>query len=220
MDSGFALATCPSDRVRVSTPFYPNGPQLFGDGDPNRPGGSGLYWGYLSYGINEDLTGAQDGYSPLPPVGRYDSSIPQAWRIGQRSPFAGERLQGRLERAHDPATVMLMTDAGADSVDEAKADDGTGANSRADGVVNLIISAQATGPTLAHSQDKWPQRIPTRRHADGAVNVIFADFHGQAMRPTGWKKASADPRMQTPSGHNGLVRVSPYKITGPVRSLQ
>jgi prepilin-type N-terminal cleavage/methylation domain-containing protein len=221
MNQDFELALCPSDKVKVSTPFYPNGPQLLGPGNPAdpQPEGAGLYWGYLSYGINEDLTGAQDGFSPLPPVGRYDPNIPQAWRRGQSSPFAAERLEGRLERAHDPATVLLITDAGADSQEEVSGD-ATGANSRADGVVNLIISAQATGPLLAHAQDKWPQRIPSKRHVKGAVNVVFADFHGSTARPTGYRKSSADPRLTTPVGHSTPVRVSPYKITGPVRPLQ
>jgi prepilin-type N-terminal cleavage/methylation domain-containing protein/prepilin-type processing-associated H-X9-DG protein len=221
MSKEFELALCPSDKVRISTPFYPNGDQLIGPGDPNNPQPqSGLYWGYLSFGINEDLTGAQDGYSPMPPVGRFDPEMPLAWRTGQRSPRAGDRLHGMLERVHDPSTVLLITDAGADSDSEAKTDDASDANSRADGVVNLIISAQATGPLLAHSQDKWPQRIPIKRHPGGQVNVVFADFHGEPVRPTGWKKSSADPRLDTPTGHTRMVRVSPYKITGPIRSLQ
>jgi prepilin-type processing-associated H-X9-DG protein len=86
-------------------------------------------------------------------------------------------------------------------------------------VVNLIISAQASGPMLAHSQDKWPQRIPIKRHPGGSVNVIFADFHGETVKPTGWRNASADPRLKTPTGHSTKVRVSPYKITGRVRDL-
>jgi prepilin-type N-terminal cleavage/methylation domain-containing protein len=221
MNEDFELAICPADRVKIATPFYPNSTQLLGEGDPDYPlpAGTGLYWGYLSFGINEDLTGAQDGYSPLPPVGRYDQRTRQAWRIGQRSPFAGERLRGDLDAVHGPSSVLLIADAGSDNEEEAMTDDGTGAHSRADGVVNLIISAKATGPTLAHSQDKWPQRMPTSRHLGGAVNVIFADFHGQVVRPTGWKSSSADPRLRTPTGHSTMVRVSPYKITGPLRPL-
>ena len=136
MSEEFELAMCPSDKVRISTMFYPNSDQLVSEGDPENPQPQGgLYWGYLSFGINEDVTGAQDGDSPQPPVGRYDPKIPQAWRTGQLSPFAGDRLHGVLERVHDPATVLLVADAGADSEEEAITNDAADANSRADGVV-------------------------------------------------------------------------------------
>lgn len=210
MDQQFDLPLCPSDLAKISTPFYPNGPQLMG------PGTGSLYWGRLSYGINEDLTGAQDGTSPLPPVGRYTD---QRWRIGQRSPFAGDRLVGDLDKVHDPASLLIFSDAGADSVEEALTGSGTGSVGRADGVANLIISALATGPMLAHSQDKWPQRIPIERHRDGAVNVIFADFHGETVKPTSWIKSSADPTLLTPADHGGRVRISPYEVAGPIREL-
>lgn len=213
MNKQFELATCPADEVRVSTPFYPNGSQL---ADST---GGGMYWGYLSFGINEDVTGAQDGSSLLPPVGKYDKNRPEAWRMGQRSPFAGDRLEGRFDRAYDPSSLLLITDSGADSMDEATA---AGAASISDpsSVASLVISALATGPLLSHAQDSWPQRVPTRRHPRGAVNVIFADFHGASVRPTGWRSASADASVQTPAGHNMQVRVSPYEITGPIRDLR
>lgn len=215
----FPLATCPADKVKIATPFYPNSNQLLGPGNPldPQPPGQGLYWGFLSYGINEDLTGAQDASAALPPVGRYDPSDPQKWRAGQRHPNAGKRLHGDLHKVFDPATVLLIADAGADDDAEANIDNATGANTRADGVVNLIISAQATGPLLRHAMDKWPQRIPIRRHAKGQINTIFADFHGSPVRPTKWGKSSADARLEVPTEHSTLVRVSPYRITGPVR---
>jgi prepilin-type N-terminal cleavage/methylation domain-containing protein len=213
MDPQFDLAICPSDTVGISTPFYPNGPQLMGTGT------GGLYWGRLSFGINEDLTGGDDGHSPLPPVGRYDEKRPEAWRMGQRSPFAGDRFEGRLDRIYNPASLLLISDAGADSAAEAKAA-GANGNSDPSSVASLIISALATGPMLAHAQDKWPQRIPTERHPKGAINVIFADFHGERVTPTGWHKASADPAVLTPTGHDVRTRVSPYRITGPIRELE
>ncbi len=218
MDEDFELALCPADKVKTATPFYPNSGQLRGAGNPDdpQPAGTGLYWGKLSYGINEDMTGSKDQSTTLPPVGRYGPAPRYAWYVGQNSPKAGDRLEGNLARVHDPATLLLIADAGADSMDEATGIDGQ-ANTRVDGVANLIISAKAAGPLLHHMQSTWPQRVPTSRHAKGAVNVVFADFHGETVTPTGWKSASADPRFQVPSGHTSMVRVSPYKMTPPQR---
>jgi hypothetical protein len=56
----FELMLCPSDKVRLSSPFYPrnefgeNG--LMGSGDPDdptTPTEKMAYWGRLSFGINE-----------------------------------------------------------------------------------------------------------------------------------------------------------------------
>ncbi|HRX85918.1 MAG TPA: prepilin-type N-terminal cleavage/methylation domain-containing protein [Phycisphaerae bacterium] len=218
MSQEFPLAMCPADKIGVATPFYPNSTQLVGEGDPGDPQpASGLYWGFLSYGINEDVTGAQDDSAKLPPVGRYDPDNPRNWVRGQAHPRAGERLRGDIGRIFDPATVLLISDAGADSEDEASGGDATGANARADGVVNLIISAQAAGPLLHHAMNNWPQRIPIKRHPKGAINVVFADFHGQTVVPTSWGKSGAVQALDVPTGHSAVVRVSPYKITGPVR---
>jgi prepilin-type N-terminal cleavage/methylation domain-containing protein/prepilin-type processing-associated H-X9-DG protein len=219
MDDDFEQAVCPSDKIRIATPFYPNGTQLrdVPTGSPVPPTDGAFYWGRLSYGINEDLTGAQDAPGNQPPVGRYDPNN-NAWRLGQLHPRAGDRLEGKLGQVFDPATVLLVTDAGADSEAEANTD-ASGANSRADGIVNLIISAKAVGPLLEHSMDKWPQRVPTKRHSKGAVNVLFADFHGGNVKPLRFGGSSADPNLQVPREFNGTVRVSPYKISGRIREL-
>lgn len=211
MSEGFELATCPSDKVKIATPFYPlnggNG-QLQGQGDPKNPlPPNGNYWGLLSYGINEDLVGAQDNPTAFPPVFRYNRGRP---RIGQQRPDAGDRLEGDLSKAFDPATVLLIVDAGADSEKEAIANDAQGNAARKDGIINLIISAQAVGPFLGDAMQSWPQRIPTKRHPKGAVNVVFGDFHGQTVRPT---KFATPPGVsfEVPAKFNSVVRVSPYK---------
>ncbi|MEZ6083365.1 MAG: hypothetical protein R3E58_05300 [Phycisphaerae bacterium] len=53
---------CPADRVKIATPFYPNGTSIKGTGDPADPvtaGGGTKYWGLLSYAINEDIVGIE-----------------------------------------------------------------------------------------------------------------------------------------------------------------
>ncbi|MHC4234999.1 MAG: type II secretion system protein, partial [Planctomycetota bacterium] len=65
------MMICPSDRVRISTPYYPRNEGanqgLKGIGDPDNPippsADNLAYWGLLSYGINEDIAGV-DGWTP------------------------------------------------------------------------------------------------------------------------------------------------------------
>lgn len=218
MNTQLKIATCPADRVGVSTPFYPNSSQLLGNDGPGN-----LYWGFLSYGINEDVAGAQDSSSTFPPVGRFDLDVPapdgaRPWRKGQLSPRAGDRLAGRMSAISDPATVLLFADAGADSPDAVVADPAN-PYTAPEAVANLIISAKAWGPLLSHAQDTWPRRVPIGRHQGGAVSVTFADFHGERVAPTGWAKSSAAPTLKIPRGHNRDVRVSPYPMGGVLRPV-
>ena len=54
------MAVCPSDRVKISTPYYPREGSLKPlPPELDLPEGNS-YWGYLSYGINEDIVGAED----------------------------------------------------------------------------------------------------------------------------------------------------------------
>lgn len=218
MSTQLKVASCPGDRVGVSTPFYPNSTQLLGDDGPGN-----LYWGFLSYGINEDVTGARDQSSAFPPVGRYDLESPAVngghpWRKGQLSPRAGERLAGNFTGIKDPATLLLFTDAGPDSPDAVVADP-TNPYGRPDAVANLIISAKAWGPLLSHAQDTWPQRIPIGRHRGGVVNITYADFHGERATPTGFVNSSAAPALKVPKGYGRDVRVSPYPMAGVLRPI-
>ena len=211
MADDFELAICPADKVQIATPFYPQGADdgLKGVGDPINPyegGPSTSYWGYLSFGINEDVVGSEA------------RDLPACWKdgyVGEVDEDAGYRLRGRMERIFDPATVMLIVDAGANSRLEAlESEDvyepGEYSNYGL-GNVNLIISARARGPELADSVWKWPQRIPTKRHPGGAVNVTFADFHAASVKPVGWRPHPSAKVDKVPAKYNRRVRVSPYK---------
>lgn len=218
MANDFELPLCPSDRIQIATPFYPIGSQLVSSAPSPQPNDGNFYWGRLSFGINEDLVGGRDDYSTLPPVGRPMPSNPERWATGQTRPDAGDRLEGNLSQVYDASTLLLMTDAGADSEGEASTDTETNPYNRPTGIYNLLISAKATGPFLEHSMEKWPQRVPTNRHKGGALNVIFTDFHGERVTPSGWHKAVDES--QVPSGFNGDVRISPYKLPGIIRELK
>lgn len=199
MSQEFKLAVCPADRVKISTPFYPRGNSLrpLPDDQQNLPDGDS-YWGLLSYGINEDVVGSDDGSGPVP-------DAPDCWRNGNRGQIsleAGPRLRGRLERVYKPATCLLLVDAGPDTQAQAA--------SEPEGFANLIISAQTNGPDLEDFQVKWRKRMPLKRHPNSSLNVLFSDFHGENVKPTEFITTSESLR-GIPKDYNTRVRVSPYK---------
>jgi prepilin-type N-terminal cleavage/methylation domain-containing protein len=216
------LVVCPSDRVKLATPYYPqnlpSGDGLKGTGDPqnSRASQSGMsYWGRLSYAVNEDITGAEVGVS---------QGNPACWRavpVGSGSWFecvgeklypgthpcrqsgVGTRLQGNLDKIFGPGEVGLIFEAGRDSQDQVLANTGFS---------NLILSAQASGPYLgdavnANEADGGlaADRIPRKRHPRGKLNVLFGDLHGSTVLPV---KFNSD---NEPIEFSPRVRVSPYQ---------
>jgi prepilin-type processing-associated H-X9-DG protein len=166
------------------------------------------YWGYLSYGINEDVLGAevaesrgaaacfraiwQDGddcveclgefhYSPAHPCGRDN---------------AGWRLRGNLDKVQQPSDVGMIFETGRDDEDD-----------QVTGFANLVLSAQAQGPFLGDFQQFHRARMPTTRHPRGAINVLYADLHGGTVRPVEY-----DPEFNLPMRYTPRVRISPYQV--------
>ena len=91
----FQLAQCPSDQVKLSTPFYPRGTdQILGPGnpDPEAPPqtvtSSTSYWGRLSFGINEDVCGAD-----------LNATNPSCWKDGYRGEVGEPIAPGQCEIA-------------------------------------------------------------------------------------------------------------------------
>lgn len=213
MAQDFKLVTCPSDRVGISTPFYPRNKGsgndgLRGVGDPNFPVPSqtGMsYWGFLSYAVNEDVMGAEVQES---------NGRPACWRATQTSagwvgcvgefnyppstPCGGDgrgfRLRGNLDRVSRPGSVGLVFEAGRDSLQDLEGE-----------FANLIISAQADGPYLSDFQQRFESRMPRKRHPKGAINVLFADFHGEKVTPV------ESTEEGIPAKYSPRVRVSPYE---------
>lgn len=218
MSDEFESFVCPSDKVQMSTTFYPRGTgtgMLTGTGDPkisvdDAVGANTSYWGKLSYGINEDIVGAKIQSTGTPPVGRFAKNPINGaigWAKGEVSGLAGDRLEGRLEQIFDPSTVLLMTDAGPNS--ESELTPGSVTLTRG-GFANLIISAQTDQPgDLGRFNAYWAPRIPWKRHPKGAVGVVFADFHAETVRPTKWANSTI-VNQQIPVEYSGTVRVSPY----------
>ncbi|MCK4661153.1 MAG: prepilin-type N-terminal cleavage/methylation domain-containing protein [Phycisphaerae bacterium] len=213
MPDDFELAMCPADRVRISTPFYPRGDSLRGTGDPDDPftgDENTAYWGYLSYGINEDIVGTEARE-------RDNKSWPACWKDGARGESnrpnwekAGERLRGNMDRVYNPSTCLLIVDAGPNTVDEALGGEYAVDHATGLGYANLITSAQAFGPYLRDSTAQWMQRIPTKRHPGGAINVVFADLHASSVLPSAWW-FNETIQQKVPATYAPAVRVSPYR---------
>ena len=229
------LLLCPADRVRLSSPFYPrnksadnNGLKIGGANWENDESAelNTAYWGALSYGINEDIVGAEveesDGY----PACWRAARVGDEW-IGCRGEFAyppstpcgrsrhiGKRLRGVLEPVFAPSNVGLIIEAGPDNLQEAMA-------AGPEDLANLIISAQAEGPYLADSQQRFCTRMPSRRHLDGRLSILFADMHGEAVVPVDFVTEDCDDDGvddKLPAKYAQTnVRISPYPVhdTGP-----
>ena len=213
MSRGFDLMTCPSDIIRIGTPFYPmnkgsGNDGLRGTGDPAYPVSSTTnmsYWGYLSYGVNEDIFGAEvaesrgfpacfritfDNGNCIECQGEY--GYPPTTPCG--AIVDGRRLRGNLDKVYRPADVGLIFETGRDTD-----------NDQITGFANLVLSASAKGPYLGDFQQAQQARMPTNRHPKGAINVLFADGHGQTARPVKFAASNNLPTMYAPP-----VRVSPY----------
>lgn len=208
---------CPSDDVRIATPFYPRGPQLLS----GAPAGSASvtanteYWGFLSYGINEDIVG-----SDVAPTALTGQTVPACWRASVRNgqcvecfgetfsppgfPCAdeGRRLQGNLDKVYMPSQVAMFSDIGAnlDNLVTTPASEWRFAS--------LLLSAQARGPYLGDFQDKHG-RLPINRHPGGRINIVRADQSGIAATAEGGQidTIQGDNKVKY---FNPAVRVSPY----------
>jgi prepilin-type N-terminal cleavage/methylation domain-containing protein/prepilin-type processing-associated H-X9-DG protein len=215
MGNELLMVTCPSDMIGIATPWYPRGTGLRGVGDPGFPRpatATTSYWGKLSFGINEDLTGAEvqnsNGYPACwrsVPTGnghcvecRGEMGYGGFHPCGQQGSEFGRRLRGNLDRVYAPSDVGLIFECGRDS---AVVTSGQSTQWEA----NLITTAQADGPFLGDVQQKHQDRLVTKRHRKGAMNVLYADLHGGLTRPT-----KINPANNLPSQYSPQVRVSPY----------
>ena len=225
MSLEFPVSTCPADLVQVATPYFPRGQGLIGPDPTGTVGGAVSYWGRLSYGLNEDITGIEDADTE-----RY----PACWRpaevgtecieciggelYGPSSPCFradGSRLRSRLDKVHEPSTVALLVDSGVNNDAEpgethGLADDANLFNSwQVD-----ASSPDAEGPYLGNCVQYMGPRIPTNRHPNGGINVLYADCHGGLVEPTGDWSAPTGWWPSLPKRYTPLVRVSPYSDCG------
>lgn len=217
---------CPSDRVKCATPYWPRNESqgapndgLRGTGDPADPLSSSTdmaYWGVLSFAMNEDIIGAENAWSgaasghpwaacwrAAPSNGKWyscngESNYPPFTPCGKSG--EGWRLRGSFEHIFDPGTVGLVIEAGQD---DTASEPPRGAN--------LIPSAKSAGPYLGDAlvgQTQSYDRVPQKRHPDGALNIVYADLHGGTTRPVSYTTINSK---QVPSEFSPRVRISPYQ---------
>jgi prepilin-type N-terminal cleavage/methylation domain-containing protein len=175
---------CPSDKVRVATPWYPKNKSgsnngLIGPDPSGAPPSQASYYGYLSYAVNEDVTGAETSESGSKPACWRAVALPDGGCIECRGQYGyggthpcaskqfGRRLQGNLEKVYGPGDVGLVFEAGRDEERLVGGDD----------EANLVITAEARGPYLGDFQLFYPTRMPVHRHPKNTINALFVDMH-------------------------------------------
>jgi prepilin-type N-terminal cleavage/methylation domain-containing protein/prepilin-type processing-associated H-X9-DG protein len=217
----FGLVTCPADAAEIATPFFPRGLGLKGNGDPANPippGATVSYWGKLSFAINEDITGAEyvDNNLAFGACWRAVECGDNQWcecigeaAYGPSSPCfrTGYRLRGRMDLIREPADVALLLDAGPNNASGPEDSDGVWWS------VNLInTGAGAQGPYLGDAIQAHGTRIPTDRHPNGRIDVLYADGHGGTVEPIEWD--NQHDGVDLPSRYAPRVRISPYPPAG------
>ncbi|MCH8052743.1 MAG: prepilin-type N-terminal cleavage/methylation domain-containing protein, partial [Planctomycetes bacterium] len=131
----YNLGVCPSDKIRIGTPGWPDSinvgedgwlPTLeaLGDLEPDDAANAvaAHYYGALSYALNEDIVGAEipDAQGKIIPLcfrgGGQDAQGTGDCLGGQTSGNckAGPRLAGDISRVFSPSKTLLTVDAGTD----------------------------------------------------------------------------------------------------------
>ncbi|MCH8963675.1 MAG: prepilin-type N-terminal cleavage/methylation domain-containing protein [Planctomycetes bacterium] len=258
----YNLAVCPSDKIKIGTPGWPDSDQvgenftptllapgdieLDADGNPD-PAANAVaahYYGALSFAINEDIVGAE-----VP--GDDGKSIPACFRGGGVNALgdndclggvpdgnckAGPRLAGDMGRVFAPSKTLLTVDAGTDrgpmvsSVQRVMLVNSDDFLLNPDGIDGLLSSPEQIRAnlgwfTLQHQTNVIPgdastytQVLPSRRHSDGKLNVIWADSHGTSITPVLFREESSGsgPKRKMPAlwadGVSSVIWVSPYDV--------
>ncbi len=256
--NSYNLAVCPSDKIRIGTPGWPDSdevglgfiPTLTANGDVEPdPGANAVaahYYGALSYAMNEDIVGAEvpDDSGQIIPACFRGGGDPSG--MGANPPDclggvpgnckAGPRLAGDASRVFQPSKTLLTVDAGTDKgplvrsvqrVMLVNSDDFLLNPNGVDGLTSSPeqIRANLGWFTLQHQTDVEPgndqtytQVLPSRRHSDGRLNIIWADSHGTSITPVLFREDESGngPRRKIPAlwadGVSSVVWVTPYDV--------
>jgi len=188
----FDQLICPSPTNLINNAVFP-----YSGKNPKTPD-SGSYWGYLSYGINQDVCG-------LTAISGKAQKDNYTWKDGEK--WKGQRLKGQLEKVYQPSNVAMFSDNGLD---------GQGSK---EGYANCVLSSDGDtvlGPLLEHMDlNNTYDRLPFKRHRGASVNIAYLDGHCSFAKripspPYGSEKRTYSYVPET--------RISPYKplLNSPV----
>ncbi len=256
-ENSYNLAVCPSDKIKIGTPGWPDSNGVGDDGwiptlqapgdlepDPTANAVAAHYYGALSYAMNEDIVGAEipDAQGQIIPMcfkgGGQNAAGDGDCLGGQTSGSckAGARLAGDISRVFAPSKTLLTVDAGTDrgpmvsSVQRVMLVSSDDFLLDPDGVDGIMPSPEQVRAnlgwfTLQHqdgvvsgSPDTYTQVLPTRRHSDGRLNVIWADSHGTSITPVLFREdsSSGGPIRKIPAlwadGVSSVIWVTPYDV--------
>ena len=149
---------------------------------------------------------------------------------------AGPRLAGDMGRVFAPSKTLLTVDAGTDrgpmvsSVQRVMLVNSDDFLLNPDGIDGLLSSPEQVRAnlgwfTLQHQTNVIPgdastytQVLPSRRHSDGKLNVIWADSHGTSITPVLFREETSGtgPKRKMPAlwadGVSSVIWVSPYDV--------
>ncbi len=263
-ENSYNLGVCPSDKIKIGSPGWPDSnkvgeggfvPTLAADGDveldadgnsdPLANAVADHYYGALSYAMNEDIVGAEvpDATGQIIPLcfrgGGTDAMGTNDCLGGQTNCRPGPRLAGDISRVFSPSKTLMTVDAGTDrgpmvnSVQRVMLVNSDDLLLNSDGVdgINATpspdeVRANLGTFTLQHQVGVVPgtpgtytQVLPSRRHSDGRLNVIWADFHGTSITPVLFKEESTGaggPIRKIPAlwadGISSVIWVTPYEV--------
>jgi prepilin-type N-terminal cleavage/methylation domain-containing protein len=230
--------TCPSDKNPLGSPGAPHTNQMLNAGivqiqeldvPANYRNAAANYYGQLSFAINEDIVGSEmpttgggggGGQNATVTPGCYkaDPQSPGVGFLGGVDQKAGPRLAGNIDKVFQPSRTLLFVDAGDDlgptlggnervytvSTDSAVV---SGSEVRA----HLGSFTNARMQNVQGADDR--QVIPIKRHSDGAVNALKADFSGEQLRPVQFNEiSSSGPRRMVPCLYADLTWITPYDV--------
>lgn len=249
----YKLGVCPSDKIKIGSPGWPDSSNvgngfdatLVANGDVEAIDAANMvadhYYGALSFGMNEDIVGAETpnatgqilpacfkGIGGSTPVDALANEC-----FGATDDCAQPRLAGDMDKVFQPSNTIFLIDAGMDKGPSANSaqrimlinsDDFVIDQNGIDGVtasnVNPGVRANLGWFTYAHQIDMptaKTQVLPTRRHTDGRLNVLYADFHGAAVVPVAKAESSGTgPKKKVPvlfaDGLTSGVWITPYSV--------
>ncbi len=194
------------------------------------------YYGALSFAINEDIVGSDQAYSGEVKPGCFQGGGKANGTEDCRGGLddcAGPRLRGDLDKVFQASKTLLFVDAGMDKgpredsvqrvmlvnsdsfiMEENGIDGGLTSDDRIRATLGTFTWVHQDA-NIGNSNNRR-QVLPSMRHSDGKLNVVYADFHGNAIAPVRFRCSTSGPLVKVPvlwaDGLSSVVWVTPYDV--------